>query len=147
MRVICRNGFFSFYPERSSDVTEFCSYFEIDLVRMEDFYTFPILAEIPNYSIQGAPLSNLVANKTYEGKPWEVLRENRMVYSIEGEILVPMISVVDTVDLYLSNFYYIAQAVLIQPGARSRSGKKIVSYDAQMDLAMRKLNIRGYWSE
>lgn len=147
MRILCRHGFFSFYPSNSEELARFCSIFELNLVRMGDFFTFPFLAKIGDYTLSGASFMNLVANKTFEGKPWDLLKENKIVYHVMTESLVPISTVVDVVDIYLGNYSYHSEVALIQPGSLDSTGKRVASYDAMFDFDMKRLFIMGYWSE
>lgn len=147
MRILCRHGFFSFYPETENDLAIFCRNFEVDLVKHDDFYTFPFLNKAPCFSIKGAQYLNLLASKTFEGSPWDVMRENKFVYSIQGEQLILSTSVINTVDINYTNFGYLVESALIQPGSRDDKGKIIMSYDADYDQSFHRMILRGYWSE
>lgn len=148
MRILCRHGFFSFYPESESDLARFCRDFEITLVGMDDFYTFPVLKNAPCFSIKGMPYLNTVSIKTFEGEPWEVMKENKLAYSIQGEIISPIaVFTANAVDIGQTNFNYIVEAALIQPGSIDRLGKVIASYDAHYDSDFKRLVLRGYWNE
>lgn len=132
MRVLCRHGYFSFYPKRARDVARYARFFDQALVRVSDFYTFEALAELPRYSLTAKVFGNLPALTTYEGRgPWDVMRENGFVYHIQSKLLVPKLTVIGVVQSPRSDSYGISPAPLIQPGTRDASGEQILSYDAE----------------
>lgn len=132
MRVLCRHGHFAFFPKRAKDVARYARFFDQDLVREGDYYTFEALAELPRYSIAGKIFGNLPALETYEGRaPWEVMRENDFVYSLQLGLLVPKLAIVSIVQLPRSDTYFISPTPLFQPGVRDTSGQQILSYDAE----------------
>ena len=102
-------------------------YTGLTLVKWGDFYTFSGLEKTPKYTLAGAPFLNLVASKTYEGKPWELFRENMVVYDFLKGIIVPMVSVTQIIKIGLSGNRYLANG-LILPGSVTTDGKKIKSY-------------------
>lgn len=131
MRVVCRHGHFAFYPRRASDLSRFSSYFNLNLGREEDYYTFKELVDAPHYSIIGKPYIHLPAISTYEGKPWDVMRENSFVYHLQTGLVIPKVSVLSMMDLPLVGNYYLAGGALIQPGALDLTGQRILSYTGE----------------
>lgn len=146
MRVLCQHGFFFFYPRRASDIVEFTGFFGIELVRENDYYTFPELKGLERYSILGSTYGSLPAIATYEGRhPWEVMRENGWVYSLALGALVPKASITLLVRPPLvDKGYFIAETPLLQPGSRNSAGEQILSYDAFFDGHYFELQILEY---
>ncbi len=143
MRVLVRHGHFAFFPKTAKEVAKFASYFDQDLVRVDDYYTFESLAELPRYSIMIKPFGNLPAITTYEGRgPWEVMRENDFVYNVGLKLLVPKLAVVGMVTLLRSDAYMICPTPLYQPGMRDASGRQILSYDGEYMPENFQLKIR-----
>lgn len=135
MRILCRHGHFAFYQGYPGEMAEFMDYWKVELERSGEFYTFPLLAKAPKYSIQGKPYLGLPAKVTFEGEPWEVLRENGFVFSVALKRLVPKEAVVTPLELAQTEFYYLADFPLIQPGARL-NGRQVLSYDALYNDAL-----------
>lgn len=142
MRVLCRNGFYSFYPRNETDVSRFCSFYKVELVREMDYYTFKNLKGLETYSLKGLLYSNTIALETFEGMPWEILEINNLVYSIALGLLVPKDTITILADVKASNFYYLAGSGLLQSGAVTSSGKKLKSFDAEYYFDIHKLRIR-----
>lgn len=142
MRVLCRHGHFAFYPRRASDVARFCRFFDATLERVEDFYTFPGLVAAKSFSLEGLKYLGLAATATVEGVPWDVMRENGFVYSVEKGKVIALSSVSLSTDLPLSTHCYIGPP-LVEPGSRDRSGKRILSYDGEyMESEFTRLYVR-----
>lgn len=131
MRVLCRHGHFSFYPRDEAEVFRFSSFYEETLVRDRDFYTFEFLKDAPKYSIKGKPFLGLPAQVTFEGEPWEVMRENGFVYNLALGLVVLKAAVTLIVNPQVSEGFFLAESPLIQPGSRTFTGQQILSYDAE----------------
>jgi len=145
MRVLCRHGHFAFFPRDGEDLARFTQYYDVTLEPDGDFYTFPALVGAPRWSIAGATYLNLVAVATFEGRgPWDVLRENQFVYSLETGLLVPAASITTSTELVRTNFNFHARTNLIQPGSlRKDTGLPIRSYDGEFDQTIYKLKVRS----
>jgi hypothetical protein len=143
MRVLCRHGHFALFPNFAGEIAEFCRYFEVDLVRTGDFYTFPLLKEAPTHSIQGKPYLGVPAAVTFEGDPWDVMRENGFVYRISSGAIVLKSAVTGVLDVSTLGNHYLSNG-FIQPGVRDKSGNQVLSYDANYNQAWLQLKISGY---
>lgn len=130
MRILSRHGHYAFYPEHSSEIADFCKAFDITLEREDDFYTFPALKGLKDYSLATVVYKDIAATVNYEGKPWEIMRENEVVYNIGLEKVVPLISITTTLSLTLADGFYNVNVPLIQAGSIVPTGERIVDYDA-----------------
>jgi hypothetical protein len=131
MRVLCRHGHFSFYPRQSGDINRFAQSFGVTLKREEDYYTFERLQGAPKYSLLGKLYINLPALTTFEGNPWDVMRENNFVYNVQLGLIVPKLSVLGLVELTQSGYFFMANVPLLQPGVRTILGRQIMSYSGE----------------
>lgn len=132
MRILCRHGHFAFYPDNAKDVARFSNYFDQELERDGDFYTFAPLVGLKRYSLLGKLYGNLPALSTYEGRgPWEVMRENGFVYHLQTKLLVPKLTILNVLQPVMTDGYFLTTTPLIQPGSRNQIGQQILSYDAQ----------------
>lgn len=129
MRLVCNHGYYMFYPENEADVSNFFRYRQIELFKKDDYYTFKELLDLENYSLQGHKYSNAVAIKNFEGSPWEVMRANKLVYSLLLKSLVPVESITLMNDFTLSNDVYLTANNLPQAGAFDSMGR-VLSFDA-----------------
>jgi hypothetical protein len=144
MRILCRHGHYSFYPRTVSDIARFSSFYNQELVRVNDYYTFPFLKELESYSLKGLPYKNLAATATYEGNPWEVMRENGFVYSLALKTLVPKASVNFVLNTPKTGFYFTSEIPMIQAGSLNALGIQLLSYDAEYHFDINKLRVRGF---
>jgi hypothetical protein len=148
MRVLCRHGHFSFYPNGEEDISRFCSYFNFALEREDDFYTFSKLKGAPRYSIAGESYLGITAVKTYEGRgPWEVMRENGFVYNIATKLLVLKASILATIEIPDTGSYFLGENFLIQPGSRDGFGNQVMSYSAEFIQSIKSLRISEFSHE
>lgn len=144
MRLICRHGHFAFYPRDEEDISKFASYYDLEVVRVQDFYTFADLVDAKDYSLAGLAYLNLTATKTYEGNPWDIFRENNFVYDLVEEELALKTSVKTIVDLPATDNYFISPVPLIQPGSFDKAGNRILSYDAEFIQDTFQLKVREF---
>lgn len=131
MRIVCRHGHFAFYPRKASDIQKFAESFDVELEREEDYFTFAGLIGAKDYSLQGLPYLGVPATKTFQGKPWDVMKENALVYNVQLSLLVPKVSVVGIVDITQKGFFYVCNVPLLQAGARTILGRQILSYSGE----------------
>lgn len=144
MRILCRHGHFAFYPTAVTQIARFCRMFDVALEREEkyEFYTFPRLKGLPDYSIPVAPFGNLPALKLYEGYPWEVMKANGFVYSLTLKMLVPKETILTITQLNSSGYYFTTGMPLVQPGSLNQLGQRILSYDGEFDFSFQRIDIR-----
>lgn len=149
MRILCRHGFLQFYPGLTSDLVDFTNFFGIELVREDDYYTFPALKGLKRYSIVGSPYGAIPATQTYEGRhPWEVLKKNGFVYSLVAKALVPKASIAVNVDpILVDDGFFVCETPLLQPGSRNKVGQQILSYDAFWKRDILELQLVGFQYE
>lgn len=127
MKIDCLKGFFLFRELKVGQVSDFMRWSGLDLVKVGDYYTFAELETVPEYSITGNPLLNLIAIKTYEGTPWDIFEQNAVCFNFLTGLLVPFASVVQSVKLSQAGNYYISNGLIV-PGSILPNGKKILSY-------------------
>lgn len=142
MKVICDHGFFKLYPVAKDDLRRFERVQGLKLEPNGDHFTFPVLRELPRFSIKGVPFGGLPATETIEGRDaGDVMRANKLVYSIALKALVPYSVVLPQISLMLSADYAIVGRVLLQPGTILQNGKRILSYDGVMNQDYQQLLI------
>jgi len=127
MKIDCLNGFFIITESKVGQVSDFMKWSGLTIVKYGEFYTFEGLENVPEYTISGTPFLNLVATKTYQGKPWELFEENNVVFNFLTGLLTPIALIVQPVKLSVSGNKYISNGLII-PGSLLPNGKKIKSY-------------------
>jgi hypothetical protein len=103
MRIVCENGFYKFFPHYVGDIRRFSNKYGVELVQCEDYFTFKILAELPNYSFAGHPYGGLIATVNYAGKREEVMAKNGFTYYQSTQLLAPT-TFVKKMDYSVSNY-------------------------------------------
>lgn len=98
MIVNCVNGFYKFIPENVGEIHIWEDYNETSLAPVDDFFTFPELAAMPNYSFIGGLYkgNNLIAN--YAGEKSEFLKRNNLVFDYANKIFVNKNLIFDIFD-------------------------------------------------
>lgn len=145
MKVNCEFGYFRFYPRSAEELVRIQKLYEIKLVRKENYFTFPALAELPDYTVIGRPFGLGLATKTLETKnPGKLLRENKYVYSLPAEDVVPILSIVTTLPIINGGEYAVLSKILGQPGAFVPSGLRLVSYEGLIDLKSHRIQIYDF---
>lgn len=130
MRIQCNAGFFIIRDEATWEVPRFTNIFGLDLVSFRDFYTFPFLADPPGYSIIGNPFLGVNAIANYEGEPWEVMRENEIVYDFSDGTVKPLLTVQQRAKLKSAGQFYISNGLIV-PGSLMDDGTRVTDYSAR----------------
>lgn len=132
MKIDCLNGYFIFRESACGDAAKFNSYFSQDLTALDTYYTFSALVDMPSYSLLGAIFLSTTATATYEGRPWELFRENGLVYNFISKAVVPTVSVTSKVSPLRLNSGYAANG-LIMPGSITPDWLRVTGYRAHLD--------------
>ena len=142
MKARCLHGYFLFEETKPGQISDFASRFGVSIVPRGTYFTFEALADAPRYSIQGAPLLNLTATKTYEGEPWEVFEANGFVFDFDSNLLKPLLSVTQLVQIKTVGNKFISSG-LILPGSLTDEGQRVKDYAAHYS----KETLRWLYSE
>lgn len=129
MRIDSLHGFFQFREDRAGELAEFARVFGIDtlnLVAVDDYFTFEALSLAPAYAINTGTYLGAQAKKTFSGKPWEIMRENDLVFDLSLGRVVNFLTVTNRIDLSQSDSYFISSG-LINPGSMA-DDKRVLSY-------------------
>ncbi len=134
MRIDCLHGYFKFTETRSGQLQQFANYFRFDLTRSGDHFTFLDLFDAPKHSIAGGTFLGIPTTATFEGQPWEVMRENGLVYNFITGKIVPIASIVQTAKLDQAATYLVSSGMIL-PGSITDDGR-VTDYSAHYDAAM-----------
>jgi len=133
MIITCLHGYFMFKEETNGEIARFNTYYDQDLKHQDDYYTFDALTDFPEYCVLGKPIINLPAITTYVGRPWEILEENKFVYSYLTGFILPLYASAIIIE-YTETLEYVYNMGLIQPGNITKMGKIITGYQCRLDL-------------
>lgn len=129
MQVKCQHGFFKFFEQRVGEIAKFSSLTEFELVPENDYFTFDFISDAPKYALIGGEYLGAQVTKTFEGEPWEIFEENKLVFDFSQDLVLPILSVVKSVELFASDNYYISNG-LILPGSVTDDGQRVTDYSA-----------------
>lgn len=124
MKIICEFGYYKFYPETPNDLVVFSDTYGVDLVKVEDFYTYPKLASLPDYSIKGQLFGGIEAIVNYAGKPWQVFQQNKLNYDPESD-RITLNDITGVVGETQTNYLWIV--VGIPPAYSELTNKKVIT--------------------
>lgn len=128
MRIDCLHGYFKFSEIKAGELSKFRAQFDLDLELHKDgYFTFPFLIEAPKYAIEGSTYLGAQVTKTFEGEPWDILRENSLVYDFVNDELALATTISTNVQFVESGFYFVSSG-LIRPGSLTKNGNRIVNY-------------------
>lgn len=131
MKIKCINGYFIFEETYAGDIAKFISLFRgLEIVPDKNIFTFSKLAGAPFYSIKGNQYLGATAKKTFEGNPWDVMRENELVYNFNTGLVVDMNTISQAVSIVQVGSYYTSSG-LILPSSRMESGDRVTDYTAR----------------
>lgn len=140
--VHCRHGFFEYYPQTKRELGTFERLQGVKLKSERDYFTFEGLIGLPRYSLQGSIYGTLPALVSYEGRDAaDVMRENGFVYHLETDLLLPKELVLTTVTIPKTQDCWVAPSCFVQPGAVLQNGRRLVSYEGEIDLEVQRLYI------
>jgi hypothetical protein len=129
LRVRCLHGYFIFQELRPGQISDFMYWSGISLVSKDDYYTFPFIKDAPNFSLPLLPVLGVPATHMFEGQPWDVFRENGLVFDFTKNLVVPILSVVKVVSIAQAGNKFISPG-LILPGSLTDEGKRVTDYAA-----------------
>lgn len=130
MQIKCLHGYFIFREDNAGELSRFCSLFQgLELVPVDDYFTFADLEDAPSHSIEGGEYLGVTAIKTFEGKPWDVFRENKLVYNFSSGEIVPIDTILKRIELFQAPNYFLSSG-LILPGSVTDDGSRVTDYAA-----------------
>lgn len=129
MKARCLHGFYIFEETKVGQFSDFMSYFGLNLVPKDDYFTFEFLAQAPKYSIKGKPFLGFTAIKTFQGHPWEVFEANGVIYDFDQGTLKPINSVTQKTTVRLAGNRFVSTG-LILPGSITDDGQRVKDYAA-----------------
>lgn len=130
VKIECDHGFFRFYETSQGEIARFLNIFSgFSLQRSTDHFIFKALADAETYSIAGMEYLGNVATETLEGKPWEIMRANGLVYDFSKDLVVPIASVTLRTKLIQASKYFSSPG-LILPGSVTDGGSRVTEYVA-----------------
>jgi len=129
MKILCLHGYFKFEEQRAGEFSDFMSLFDFTIARNEDHFTFDELVGAPRYSIAGGTFLGCPTTETFEGEPWEVMRENDIVFDFSLGKVVPIASIIQSVKIRQAGNFYEASGMIL-PGSVRDDGKRVTDYAA-----------------
>jgi hypothetical protein len=130
VKIECRHGYFFFHETKAGEISRFMSYYQgLDIVPIEDRFTFSFLKAAPNYSLKGAKYLGALSSVTIADVPSEVMRANKLVYNFQTGLVVPIAQIITRTQITEAGNYFVSPG-LILPGSLTDRGKRVTDYAA-----------------
>ena len=137
MKIKCLHGYFIFEEMMPGEISKFMNLTKLELAPVKNYYAFSTLDQAPRYSLLGGEYLGAVSTKTYEGEPWEVMRENGLVYDFVKDLVVPIETVINLTEIKQASNYFISNG-LIMAGSITDDGSRITDYAAFFSFSKSK---------
>jgi len=129
MKLRCKHGYFIFEETAGGQISDYMSLTGLDLVPVDDYYTFAALEAAPDYSLVGKAMLGINAIATFEGKPWQVFEANGFVYNFTTGLVVPISTISQAIKIQMAGNVFISPG-LILPGSLTADGDRVKDYSA-----------------
>lgn len=129
MRIRCLHGYFIFSETEAGQFSKFISRFGQSIVSSGNHFTFEALADAPKYSIAGNTYLGALATVTYEGEPWEVMRQNELVFDFTQGLVVNINTITRRASILRGRDYYVTNGLVV-PGSLTEDGERVKDYSA-----------------
>lgn len=129
MRIDCIHGYFKIFETSPGQLSEFVSSYGFSIKRSGDHFTFAKLVDAPNYSLAGGVFLGAPTTKRFSGQPWEVMRENGLVYNFSLDVVVPTATIIQRTELEQVGYVWSSKGLLL-PGSLTEDGSRVKGYAA-----------------
>ncbi len=142
MKINCLHGFYQFIEEDAGDISNFSGLFGFDMVFEKGYYTYSFLSGAPRYAIKGSTYLGAPVTKTFEGDPWDIMRENDLIYDFTNDEVVPISTITTKVQIDSAADYYLANGMIL-PGSITADGTRVKEYAAHYSFATGRIKYSG----
>lgn len=132
MRIECLHGYFRFEEFEPGEISRFMSLYGLEVESAGDHFTFSDLVEAPDYSLPAGTFLATPTTVAFEGRPWEVMRENGLVYNFLTGLVVPILTIVQPIKLIAAGNYFVSPGMIL-PGSITDDGLRVTDYSAHFD--------------
>lgn len=129
MRIDCSHGYFRFTELAAGQMSDFMSLTGLEIARSGDHFTFEGLVDAPEYSLPGGTFLGAPCTVAFAGKPWEVMRANRLVFDFTTGLVVPIASILKVVEIAAAGNFLVTTGMIV-PGSVTDDGSRVTDYSA-----------------
>ncbi len=133
MKIECIHGYFKFSETQAGQISHFCSLYGLTIERSGDHFTFEDLVDAPRHSLPGGTFLGAPTTVLFEGDPWDVMRENGLVYDFNAGEVVLLASILTNAPLSAAGYYYVSTGMIL-PGSVMDDGSRVTDYSAHFLL-------------
>lgn len=102
MKVICKHGYYKFLMAAPSELYRFKAAFGAELVGKGDYFTFPELAALEPFTLEGQMYGELKAKASICADYGEVFKANGFVFDLQSQKLRPVSEVKNVLNFAAS---------------------------------------------
>ncbi len=132
MKLQCIHGYFKFDEVKAGEISDFMNLFGLEIEKVGDHFTFADLVDAPDYSLPGGTFLGCPTLVAFEGQPWEVMRANSIVYDFSKGLVVPIVTIIQTIKVQSAGNFFLAGGMII-PGSVTEDGSRVTDYAAFYD--------------
>ncbi len=131
MKLECIHGYFIFSETKAGQMSDFMARFGFEIERSSrgDHFTFADLVDAPDYSLPGGLFLGAPTTEAFEGSPWEVMRENGLVYDFSRGLVVPVLTINQQTPLKAAGNFFVTTGMIL-PGSVTDGGERVTDYSA-----------------
>lgn len=129
MRIKCLHGYYMFEESKAGQIADFLNLFGFQLISKDGYYTFSSLDSAPEFSIKGSTYLGAPCTKSFEGKPWEVMKQNGLVYDFVNDAVVALETIAYKIQLLETNSYFLSNGMIVAGSVRD-DGSRVRDYAA-----------------
>ncbi len=143
MRISCEHGYYSFWPDREEDLFLLVNYLNIELVKKNDYYTYPLLADLGDHVFKPNLYGKFPSDKNFAGNPKEIMKALGLVYNLATGTLVKKEAITLSGTLTPMARNWLSERSMIQSGTIIGTGR-IVSFEGVFNFDLRRTVVRWF---
>jgi len=141
VKFSCIHGYYKIEEQAAGEVARFMNLFSgIEIVSAGEYFTFSPLLEAKNYSIKGNPYLGVTAEKTFAGNPWDVMRDNKLIYNFSSGKMEKLESVTQRIVFNQATNYFWTEG-LILAGSLNDAGLRVTDFVAWFNFEGNKFKL------
>ncbi len=142
MKIICDHGYYKFFTTAPGELYRFKAAFGAELVGKGDYFTFPELAALEPFTLEGQDYGGLSAKASICADFGEVFKANGFVFDLQTKKLRPVSEIKNILNFAESWSGTLNLAALPQAGG-FYNGKRLLSFTGVLDKFFKICEIWG----
>lgn len=139
MRIVCKNGFYKFYPASVKELYFLAEYLNATLIKDGDYYTFAHLAALRDYTFTGWNYGGALTTNSFAGDKEDIFKANGFVYNYSKntvELYFPYVGMIDVDKGAFISAKVMPQAYFLDPDTMQRITGFLGYFDFDYNMFM-----------